>query len=158
MELLVRTTVIYWFLFLVMRGSGKRSLAELTPLDVVILVVMGDIVQQGVNQEDMSMTGAIVAVGVFAAWTLVGDWAARRWRTAKRLLAGEPVIVVRDGSILEERLRQERLTEDDVLTAAREHGYSDLGHIAIGVLEDDGSFSFVRDANTESPRSAGGSV
>lgn len=143
MELVVRTTAIYWFLFLVMRGSGKRSLAELTPLDMIVLVVMGDIVQQGVNQEDMSMTGAIVAVGVFAAWTLAGDWATRRFQKARRILAGDPVIVIRDGKLLEDRLGRERLTKDDILAAAREQGYGDLADVAFGVLEDDGGFSFV---------------
>ena len=67
MELIVRATVIYWFMFLVMRGTGKRSLAELTPLDILVLVIMGDLIQPGVNQEDLSITGAVMAAKCSAA-------------------------------------------------------------------------------------------
>lgn len=143
MELLVRATVMYWFLFIVMRGTGKRSLAELTPLDMLVLVVLGDIVQPGITQEDLSITGAVMAVSVIAGWTLVGDWATRRWGWARRTLAGTPVIVVREGKVLHDHLRRERLTEDDLKTAAREKGYEDLEEIAVAVLEDDGSVSFI---------------
>jgi len=65
MELFVRATVVYWFLWLMVRGTGKRSLAELTPLDMLLIVVLGDVVQQGVTQEDMSVTGALIVVSVF---------------------------------------------------------------------------------------------
>ena len=93
MELFVRATVIYWFLWIVIRGTGKRSLAELTPLDLLLIVILGDFVQQGVTQEDMSMTGAMIAVSVFVLWTLAADYWGRRSRTANRVLASEPVIV-----------------------------------------------------------------
>src|SRR5690554_1152705 len=88
MELFVRATVVYWFLWLVVRGTGKRSLAELTPLDMLLIVVLGDIVQQGVTQEDMSITGAVVAVSVFVGWTMLGDALSRReigWSGARRV-------------------------------------------------------------------------
>ncbi|HJR92695.1 MAG TPA: YetF domain-containing protein [Acidimicrobiia bacterium] len=150
MEIVVRATVIYWFLFLVVRGAGKRSLAELTPLDMLIIVILGDIVQQGVTQEDMSVTGAIMAVLTFVAWTLVADWLERRSKTARSILAGEPVIILRKGRIDVERLRDEKLTEDDLIAAAREQGFARLSEISLGVLEDDGAFSFlpVRDGRS----------
>lgn len=69
MEIVVRATVIYWFLWLIVRGTGKRSLSEPTPLEMVLIVVLGDLVQQGVTQEDMSVTGAVVAVCVFVLST-----------------------------------------------------------------------------------------
>ena len=97
MELFIRATVIYWFLWIVIRGTGKRSLAELTPLDLLLIVILGDFVQQGVTQEDMSMTGAMIAVSVFVLWTLAADYWGRRSRTANLVLASEPVIVLRSG-------------------------------------------------------------
>jgi uncharacterized membrane protein YcaP (DUF421 family) len=66
-EIVVRATVVYWFLWLIVRGTGKRSLAELTPLDMVLIVVLGDLVQQGITQEDMSVTGAVAAVSVLSS-------------------------------------------------------------------------------------------
>jgi len=143
MELVIRATIIYWFLWLVVRGTGKRSLSELTPLDLLITVVLGDFVQQGVTQEDMSMTGAIVVVSTFVGWMLLGDAISRRSKNVERVLDGEAVIVMRNGEPDLDRLRVERLTMDDLLGSAREAGYGDLSQIRIAVLEHDGNFSFI---------------
>jgi uncharacterized membrane protein YcaP (DUF421 family) len=142
-ELVLRSSAIYWFLWLVVRGIGKRSLAELSPLDFLLVVVMGDLVQQGVTGEDMSVTGALVVVATFMAWTLLLDAITRRRRTASRILDGEPVIVVRDGAPVMARLELERLTLDDLYGAAREQGFGRLADIEVAVLETDGSFSFI---------------
>lgn len=143
MELIIRATVVYWFLWLVVRGTGKRSLSELTPLDLLLLVVIGDMAQQGVTQEDMSITGAVMTVSVFVVWTLLADALARRSQPAQRLLAGEPVIVLRNGEPLTDRLNRERLTLNDLAEAARVEGISDLSDVEFAVLETDGKFSFL---------------
>ncbi|MFZ0013906.1 MAG: YetF domain-containing protein [Acidimicrobiia bacterium] len=144
MELVVRATVVFWFLWLVVRGTGKRSLAELTPLDLLLVVVIGDFVQQGVTQEDMSITGALIAVSVFVVWTLIGDAISRRSPRFARVVAGEPVLVIRDGKPLDEHLRRERVSIEDLKEAARMDGHASLADIAFAVLETDGKFSFVR--------------
>jgi uncharacterized membrane protein YcaP (DUF421 family) len=115
----------------------------LTPLDLLLVVVVGDLVQQGVTQEDMSITGAVLAVSVFVAWTLLADALERRSRRAKRLLSGEPVIVLHEGKPLEERLERERITVEELKEAARLEGHRDLGEIEYAVLETDGKFSFI---------------
>ena len=149
MELFIRATVIYWFLWIVVRGTGKRSLAELTPLDLLLIVILGDFVQQGVTQEDMSMTGAMIAVSVFVLWTLVADYWGRRSRTANRVLASEPVIVLRSGEPLMSRLDQERVTLNELKEAARMEGIGDLGQVEFAVLEADGRFSFIQSQGGE---------
>ena len=143
MEILMRATVVYWFLWLVVRGTGKRSLSELTPLDLLLIVVVGDFVQQGVTQEDMSVTGAIIAVSVFVGWTVLADAWERRSKKARRLLVGEPVIVLRSGEPLQDRLDKERVTVEELKEAARLDGYGDLGDIDYAVLETDGKLSFI---------------
>ena len=149
MELFLRATVIYWFLWVVIRGTGKRSLAELTPLDLLLIVILGDFVQQGVTQEDMSITGAMIAVSVFVLWTLLADRWGRRSRTASRVLASEPVIILRSGEPVMSRLDQERVTLDELKEAARLEGYRDLSQIEVGVLESDGRFSFIATSDRE---------
>jgi uncharacterized membrane protein YcaP (DUF421 family) len=143
MEIVLRATVVFWFLWLLVRGTGKRSLSELTPLDLLLVVVVGDLVQQGVTQEDMSMTGAVLAASVFVGWTLVADWMERRSDRARRLLSGEPLIVLREGEPLTKRLEQERISVDELKEAARLQGYGDLDEIEYAVLETDGKFSFI---------------
>lgn len=143
MEIVIRATVIYWFLWLVVRGTGKRSLAEITPLEMLMIVVLGDFVQQAVTQEDMSIVGAMIAVSVFVAWTLVSDLISRRSQPTARWLEGSPVIILRSGRPIDERLAQERLSLDELREAARIHGYADLSQLEWGILETDGKFSFV---------------
>ena len=144
MEIVVRATIVFWFLWLVVRGTGKRSLSELTPLDLLLVVVVGDLVQQGVTQEDMSITGAVLAASVFVGWTLVADAVEKRSDRARRLLSGEPVIVLRGGKPLEERLERERITLEELKEAARLEGHRDLEDLEYAVLETDGKFSFIR--------------
>jgi uncharacterized membrane protein YcaP (DUF421 family) len=143
METILRATVIYWFLWIVVRGTGKRTLAELNPLDLLLIVIIGDLIQQGVTQQDVSITGAILAVSVFVFWTLVADFWGRRSAAANRVLAGEPVIVLESGEPIRARLDQERVTLDELKEAARIAGYGDLDQIRYGVLESDGRFSFI---------------
>ncbi|HLU32345.1 MAG TPA: YetF domain-containing protein [Acidimicrobiia bacterium] len=143
MEILIRATVIYWFMWLVMRGTGKRSLAELTPLEMIMIVVLGDFVQQAVTQEDMSITGAALAVSVFVGWTLISDAVARRSPSFAGVVRGEPVVVLRRGEPLDRRLAEERLSLEDLKEAARLQGYGDLAQLEYGILETDGEFSFI---------------
>lgn len=143
MEIVVRATVMYWFLWLVVRGTGKRSISELTPLEMVLIVVLGDLVQQGVTQEDMSVTGAAVAVSVFVLWTLLSDALSRRSPTASSLIAGAPAIVLKGGEPLMDRLEDEHLSLEELKEAARLQGYRDLDQLEWAVLEADGQFSFV---------------
>jgi uncharacterized membrane protein YcaP (DUF421 family) len=152
MELVVRATIIYWILWFIFRGTGKRSLADLTPLELLVTIVIGDFVQQGVTQEDMSVTGAVIVVCTFVGWTIIGDWLTHRSRFAERVLEGQAVVILTDGVCDQRRLRTERLSEDDVLGAAREAGFDDLAKVRVAVLEHDGAFSFIGDPNTTSTK------
>lgn len=144
MEIVVRATVVYFFLLVLMRSMGKRELAELSAFELILLITIGDLVQQGVTQEDMSLTGAMLAGTTLAVWALLFSYVTFRWRRTRPVLEGVPVIVVRDGKILEEMLDYERLTEDELREAARRNGIADLGDVQYGILEPDGKFSFIR--------------
>ena len=144
MDIVVRSAVLFVFVFGVTRAMGRKELAELTPFELILLVVVGDLIQQGVTGDDRSVVGAMLAVATFALLTLAMSYAAFRWPRAEPVLEGIPVVVVRDGEPLAEVLHLERLTEDEVKDAAREQGIGDLSEVAVGILEADGKFSFIR--------------
>jgi uncharacterized membrane protein YcaP (DUF421 family) len=143
MEIMLRATAIYFFLWMLTRGLGKRELAEMTVFELLLLMVVGDLIQQGVTQEDTSVTGAVLAVGTIGAWIAIFSWLGFRSRGARRLLEGVPVIVIRAGRPVEPALRLERVTLDEVLEEARGHGIANLRDVELGVLEADGQFSFL---------------
>jgi uncharacterized membrane protein YcaP (DUF421 family) len=151
MEIMIRATVIFFFLWLLARGVGKRELAELTAFELIMLVTLGDLVQQGVTQEDMSITGAMIAVGTIGAWILVFSFSSFRWPKTRPVLEGLPVVILRDGELVLEALRLERVTIDEVKESARNQGISDLTDIVIGVLEPDGRFSFIKTDGEQLP-------
>lgn len=144
MEILIRSTVIFFFIWLLTRAMGKRELAEMTAFELILLVTIGDLVQQGVTQEDMSLTGAILAVGTIAFWILLFSYVSFKWRRTEAVVNGFPVIVVRDGKPLDEVLNIERVPLDEVLEAARNQGIRDLTEVQVGIIEPDGRFSFLR--------------
>ena len=144
MEIIVRATFIYFFLWAVTRGIGKRELSEMTAFELILLVTMGDLIQQGATQEDMSLTGAALAVGTLALWILVFAYSTWRFKGARAALEGVPVIVVRQGKLLDDMLRVERLTVEEICEEARNQGIADLADVEIGVLEPDGKFSFLK--------------
>ena len=154
MEIVIRAAVIFFFLWLVTRAMGKKELAEMSSFELVLLVVTGDLVQQGVTQEDMSLTGAVLAVGTIALLVLAFSYVSFRWTRARSVIEGVPAIVVRDGEIVSEVLRVERLTEDELFDAARQQGIASIDQIVVGVLEPDGRFSFIRYDDARPPAAA----
>lgn len=144
METVVRATVVFFALWVLVRGLGKRELSEMSPFDLVMLVLLGDLVQQGITQEDTSVTGALLAVSTIALWVMAFSLVAWRWRRAVRVVEGSPVVVVQDGHVLETSLRMERLPVDEVLQAARQQGIGDLAEVRIAVLEPSGTISFIK--------------
>lgn len=143
MEIVLRATAVYLFLWALARGLGKRELAEMTAFELLLLVVVGDLIQQGVTQEDMSVVGAMLAVGTIGLWILVFSWLAYRFKPAREVIEGVPVVVVRDGWPIPEALRLERVTLDELLEAGRNQGVANLRDIDLAILEPDGRFSFL---------------
>ena len=153
MDIVIRSAVIFVFLWLVTRAMGKRELAELTVFELILLVTLGDLVQQGATQEDMSLTGAMLSVGTITLLVLGVSYVSFRSKRAARVAEGVPVLVVDDGRILRENLHVERVTVDELLESARSQGIAEVGDIRWGILEPDGKFSFIR--RDRSRRSAG---
>ncbi len=144
MEIILRATAIYFFLFAVSRGTGKRELAEMTAFELILLVSMGDLIQQGVTQEDMSVIGAFLAVGTIVFWISIVGWLSFRFKALRPAVEGRPVLLVQNGEVLESNLRHERMTLDEVKESARHQGIDDLAKVRLALLEPDGRISFIQ--------------
>ena len=155
MDIAIRATVIFAFLYLLVRVMGRRELAQLTPFELIVLVVIGDLIQQGVTQNDFSLTGAIIAVCTIAFLAVAMSWATYLWPRAERLLEGEPRVVVRDGEILEANLRRNRLTRAEIESEMRLAGIARLSDVAWAILEPRGKMSFIQRSADDAADGAG---
>ncbi len=144
MDIVLRATVIFFALYVLVRLMGKRELAQMTPFELIVLVVFGDLIQQGVTHNDFSLTGAILAITTMAFWALALSWVTYRSRRAESFLDGEPRVIVRDGEIVKEILRRDRLTRAEILSEMRLAGIGQLQDVAWAILEPRGKMSFIQ--------------
>jgi uncharacterized membrane protein YcaP (DUF421 family) len=144
MEVVLRATVMFAVVFLLLRMMGKREIGQMTPLDFVTIVVMGDLIQQGITHNDFSVTGATLAISTFAFWTLVLGWAGFLHPSAEKLLEGQARVLVRDGKVLENALRRDRLTYSELETEMRMAGIARVEEVRLAVLEPLGKISFIK--------------
>jgi uncharacterized membrane protein YcaP (DUF421 family) len=144
MQIVVRATVMFLFLWIALRAMGRKELAGMSAFELIILVILGDLVQQSVTSQDNSIAGAIIAVSTIILWMLLFSYSSFRFGRAQKLLEGEPVILIRNGRVQRKMLEYERLTEDELKDEARGQGIADLTQVELGILESDGAFSFIR--------------
>jgi uncharacterized membrane protein YcaP (DUF421 family) len=143
MDLVFRTVFVFVLIFVVTRSVGRRELSSLEPFDMILLVVIGDLVQQGVTQSDYSITGATTVIATLALMTVGTAWLSFRIARLRPLLEGEPVVIVADGRVLERNLRRERMTVEELEAEARQQQIGALDDVRIAVLETNGKISFV---------------
>jgi uncharacterized membrane protein YcaP (DUF421 family) len=143
MDIVLRATAAFAFVFVLLRVLGRRELSTLEPFDVILLVVIGDLVQQGVTQSDMSLTGMTLAVGTFAMLVLATSWLSFHFRPMRTVLEVAPLVVVEHGKPVERNLRAERLTLEEVAAAARIQQIGTLDDVEWAILEGSGQISFI---------------
>jgi uncharacterized membrane protein YcaP (DUF421 family) len=144
MDIVLRGIVVFIFLFVLVRVMGRRELSSLEPFDLILLIILGDAVQQGLTQDDYSLTGAMLAVGTIAILQVLTSWLNFRVPRLRPILDGEPIVIVQDGQPIERNLRRERLTHDDLAEAARQEGIAKLDDVAWAVMETSGAISFIK--------------
>jgi uncharacterized membrane protein YcaP (DUF421 family) len=143
MDLVIRTIVIVLIVFVLTRLIGRRELSSMEPFDVILLVVVGDLVQQGITQSDDSATGTTIVLATVGLLTVGLSYLSFKVPRLRPLLEGEPIVLVVDGELLERNLRRERLTLDDLLAEARAQQIGPLDSIRFAVLETSGKISFL---------------
>ena len=155
MQIIVRALVLFFFVWFVTRAMGRKELAELSTFELILLIAVGDLIQQGVTGDDRSVTGAMLAVTTFALLTVLLSYLQFRFAKLRPKLEGTPAIVVLHGEPQTEAIETERLTLDDIVEAAREQGIADLAGVRVGILEADGKFSFLREDDAPKPPDSG---
>jgi len=153
MDIVLRATVMFAVVFVLLRLMGKRELAEMTPFELVLLVVIGDLLQQGVTHNDFSLTGASLAIMTFAFWSLVLNFVSNKSKRAEKIIDGEPSVIIEGGRLLHDSLARNRLTVSEVEGEMRLAGFAHVAQVAWGILETNGKISFIgRDGATPCPR------
>lgn len=142
-EKVVRSVVIYLFLLIAFRLTGKRQVGQLTPFDLVVLLIISNVVQNALIGNDNSLGGGLIGATVLLALNRAVIELSYRWKRARRLLESAPTLLIHNGRILHDNLRRERITVDDLLAAIRRSGVADPEQVRVAILEDNGSISVV---------------
>ena len=143
MDLVVRAVFLFFFVFALTRLIGRRELSGLEPFDLILLIVLGDAVQQGLTQDDYSVTGAVTVIATFAILQVLLSYLSFRLPRLRPLLDGEPIVVVQDGKVIERNLKRERLTVEELAEEARMSQIASLDDVQWAVLETSGQISFI---------------
>jgi uncharacterized membrane protein YcaP (DUF421 family) len=144
MDIVLRTILVFGVLLVLTRVIGRRELSSLQPFDLILLIVLGDAVQQGLTQDDYSLTGAFLVIFTFAVLQVFVSWVGYKFPGARPVLEGEPIVIVQDGNLIERNLKRERLTEDEIAEEARCNGIAHLAEVRWAVLETNGKISFIK--------------
>ena len=153
-EILLRTFVVYLVVLVLLRVAGKRELGQMTPFDLVVILVIANAVQNAMTGGDNSLVGGILAATTLTVVNIaVGRWGSRV-PLFRRVVASEPRLLLRDGTPLREALASEHVDVEELEMAARQHGIADLGDVTAAVLEEDGSISIIPKEGTTVRRSA----
>lgn len=144
MDVVLRATAMFAVVYILLRLLGKRELGQMTPFDFMTVVVIGDLIQQGITHNDFSITGATLAISTFAFWSLVLGWTSYLFPPARKLLEGEPKLIIRNGEILGRAMRHDRLTLAEVESEMRLSGLAHIQDVRLAVLEPSGKISFVK--------------
>lgn len=144
MDIVLRALVVYFLVFAVTRVIGRRELSSLQPFDFILLVVIGDLVQSGVTQNDTSVTGVLLVVCTIGILEVGVSYLGFRFRRVRPMLQGEPIVLVENGRLIENNMRRERLTLDDLAEKARLAEIESLQDVKWAVLETNGGISFIK--------------
>ena len=144
MDIALRALFLYLFVIFVMRVIGRRELSSLSAVDLVLLIVLGDLIQQGLTQDDYSVTGAVIAISTIAAVQVATSYLSFRSRRARTVLEGEPIVIIQDGELLEKNLKRERMTPDEVAEEMRLQQIASFADVQWGIIENNGQISFVK--------------
>lgn len=143
MDIVLRAAIMFVVVLAITRAIGRRELNSMEPFDLILLVVIGDLIQQGITQSDQSLTGALLVVSTIAVLTVLFSYVSFRVPALRPILDGDPIVLIEDGRLIDRNLRRERLTPEEVAAEARLQQVGDLSEVRWAILETNGRISFV---------------
>jgi uncharacterized membrane protein YcaP (DUF421 family) len=143
-ELIFRGVVVYLVLFALLRFIGKKHVGELSPFDLVVLLIISETVDASLIGDDHSLTGGLVSAATLVAVVQIVGYVTWRFRKAERLVEGVPRILVRHGRVNDEALDEEQVTRAELIEALRREGQSSLTNVRFAILETDGSITLAK--------------
>ena len=143
MDLVWRTVYVFVLILIITRAVGRSELSSMEPFDLILLVVIGDLVQQGVTQSDNSLTGTTTVIATMAVLVVFTAWLGFRFARLRPILEGHPTLLVADGEVLRENLRRQRMTVEELRAEARQQPIASLDDVRFAVLETNGKISFI---------------
>jgi uncharacterized membrane protein YcaP (DUF421 family) len=143
MDLVLRAVFLFAFVFFVMRILGRRELGSMEPFDLILLIVLGDAIQQGLSQDDYSVTGAVLLVSTIGLIQVAIAFGSFKLRPLRHISEGDPIVLIENGRVIERNLKRERIQVDELAEQARLNQIGSLEDVAWAVLESSGQVSFV---------------
>jgi uncharacterized membrane protein YcaP (DUF421 family) len=143
MDLVIRATIVFFAVLVMTRVIGRRELSSLEPFDMILLVVIGDLVQQGVTQSDYSVTGALIVIATITLLTGMMAFFNFRFRPLRRVLEGQPIVLVENGRVIQRNMSRERLTHEELEAEGRQQQVASIADMRWAVLETSGQISVI---------------
>jgi uncharacterized membrane protein YcaP (DUF421 family) len=145
LELVVRGTAMYWFLFLLFRFVLRRDTGSIAVADILLLVLIADAAQNAMAGSYSTVAEGFVLVATLVGWNWLMDWASFRWNAVRRFVEPPPVVLVRRGRLIARNLRQELITIPELMANLRTHGIDKLADVKMARMEPDGNISVIRE-------------
>ena len=142
--MVIRGTVIYWFIFLLFRFVLRRDIGAIGIADVMLVVLIADAASNGMSGSYESITDGCLLIATIAGWNYLLDWTSFHFPTVRHLVEPPPLALIRDGKLQRKAMRQELISSSELETKLREHGIEKLDDIKVAYLEDDGEISVLR--------------
>ena len=144
MDSVIKATIVFFVLWAIIRVSGRRTLGEMTAFDFVLFLIIGGSTQRAITGQDYSLTNALLLVATFVVLDIGLSIVELKWPPSRRILNGMPMILVENGYLLSGRMRRARITEENILEAARRlHGLERMEQIKFAILEGSGDITIV---------------
>ncbi|MGB2869408.1 MAG: YetF domain-containing protein [Bacteroidota bacterium] len=151
LDIALRASIIYVVILIGLRLTGKREVGQMTPFDLVLLLLIANAVQNAMTGPDTSVTGGLVAAGTLLLLNRAVGYIVWRNKKVRRVVEGTPTVLIRSGKAVERNLMRERITEEELRQTMREHGILDISEVYLAVLEIDGAVSVLKNDEVSLP-------